>query len=421
MATQGVAPCTASLPGQSIIYPLPSPKLVNPPPTETSNFVINLLSNSTAGNMARMAASVATPRAHLGARASVPTQRFGASTRGFVTAARPSYVRTSRRGQVIECKKVAVLGAAGGIGQPLALLLKMNKLVTELNLYDIQGTPGVAADLSHCNTPVKVKGYMGDEELEAALTGCDLVVIPAGVPRKPGMTRDDLFAINAGIVKNLATACAKYCPNAVLNIISNPVNSTVPITSEIFKAAGKYNAKKIIGVTSLDVVRSNTFVSELKGLPLKDVDVPVIGGHAGVTILPLLSQTYPKVTFTQEEIEALTPRIQEAGTEVVEAKAGKGSATLSMAYAAARMAESCLLALSGEENVVECGYVASDVVPGCDYFASKLLLGTEGVQEIYPPGEMTEYEQGKLEELIPMLQGNIKKGVEFASKEATTA
>lgn len=54
---------------------------------------------------------------------------------------------------------------------------------------------------------------MGDEELEAALTGCDLVVIPAGVPRKPGMTRDDLFAINAGIVKNLATACAKYCPN----------------------------------------------------------------------------------------------------------------------------------------------------------------------------------------------------------------
>jgi malate dehydrogenase len=54
---------------------------------------------------------------------------------------------------------------------------------------------------------------MGDDELEAALTGCELVVIPAGVPRKPGMTRDDLFSINAGIVKNLAGACAKYCPN----------------------------------------------------------------------------------------------------------------------------------------------------------------------------------------------------------------
>lgn len=107
--------------------------------------------------MARMSASVAAPRTFVGGRAAAPTQRFGASTRGLVAAARPSYARASRRGQVIECKKVAVLGAAGGIGQPLALLLKMNKLVTELSLYDIQGTPGVAADLSHCNTPVKVR------------------------------------------------------------------------------------------------------------------------------------------------------------------------------------------------------------------------------------------------------------------------
>jgi malate/lactate dehydrogenase len=60
--------------------------------------------------------------------------------------------------------------------------------------------------------PTQVSGYTGDAELEACLTGCDLVVIPAGVPRKPGMTRDDLFNINAGIVKNLVAACAKYCP-----------------------------------------------------------------------------------------------------------------------------------------------------------------------------------------------------------------
>lgn len=76
---------------------------------------------------------------------------------GINVAARPStIVRASRRQQVIECRKVAVLGAAGGIGQPLSLLLKMNRLVTELALYDIANTPGVAADLSHCNTPVKV-------------------------------------------------------------------------------------------------------------------------------------------------------------------------------------------------------------------------------------------------------------------------
>ena len=77
---------------------------------------------------------------------------------------------------------------------------------------------------------------------------------------------------------------------AVVNIISNPVNSTVPIAAEILKAAGVYDKKKLMGVTTLDVVRANTFVAEAKGLDLKDVDVPVVGGHAGTTILPLLSQ-----------------------------------------------------------------------------------------------------------------------------------
>ena len=83
-------------------------------------------------------------------------------------------------------RKVAILGAAGGIGQPLALLLKMNPFVTNLALYDIANTPGVAADLSHINTSIQVAGYAGDDQLGDALAGCDLVIIPAGVPRKPG-------------------------------------------------------------------------------------------------------------------------------------------------------------------------------------------------------------------------------------------
>jgi len=77
---------------------------------------------------------------------------------------------------------------------------------------------------------------------------------------------------------------------AVVAIISNPVNSTVPIAAEVFKAAGTYDPKKLLGVTTLDVVRANTFVAEVKGLDVNDVDVPVVGGHAGTTILPILSQ-----------------------------------------------------------------------------------------------------------------------------------
>jgi malate dehydrogenase len=79
----------------------------------------------------------------------------------------------------------------------------MNKLVTELSLYDIAGTEGVAADLSHCNTPVVVTAFTGKEKLADCLKGADLVVIPAGVPRKPGMTRDDLFNTNASALLSL--------------------------------------------------------------------------------------------------------------------------------------------------------------------------------------------------------------------------
>lgn len=82
--------------------------------------------------------------------------------------------------------KVAVAGASGGIGQPLSLLLKQSPLISELSLYDIVHTPGVAADLSHIDTRAKVTGYNAAENLEKALQNADVVIIPAGVPRKPG-------------------------------------------------------------------------------------------------------------------------------------------------------------------------------------------------------------------------------------------
>ncbi|MDI4505699.1 malate dehydrogenase, partial [Escherichia coli] len=187
--------------------------------------------------------------------------------------------------------KVAVLGAAGGIGQALALLLKTQlPSGSELSLYDIAPvTPGVAVDLSHIPTDVKIKGFSG-EDATPALEGADVVLISAGVARKPGMDRSDLFNVNAGIVKNLVQQIAKTCPQACIGIITNPVNTTVAIAAEVLKKAGVYDKNKLFGVTTLDIIRSNTFVAELKGKSATEVEVPVIGGHSGVTILPLLSQ-----------------------------------------------------------------------------------------------------------------------------------
>lgn len=150
------------------------------------------------------------------------------------------------------------------------------------------------------------------------------------------MTRDDLFNTNASIVRDLAKACAETAPKALIGIISNPVNSTVPIAAEVLKKAGVFDPKRLFGVSTLDVVRANTFIADAKGLDPQKIVLPVVGGHSGVTIIPLISQCKPGVTFPADQLAALTVRIQEAGTEVVKAKAGTGSATLSMAYAGAR-------------------------------------------------------------------------------------
>eukprot|EP00268_Persea_americana_P011641 TRINITY_DN148_c0_g1_i4.p1 TRINITY_DN148_c0_g1~~TRINITY_DN148_c0_g1_i4.p1 ORF type:complete len:416 (+),score=108.39 TRINITY_DN148_c0_g1_i4:366-1613(+) len=317
--------------------------------------------------------------------------------------------------------KVAVLGAAGGIGQPLALLIKMSPLVSALHLYDIANVKGVAADLSHCNTPSQVLDFTGPSELANSLKDVDVVVIPAGVPRKPGMTRDDLFNINANIVKTLVEAVADNCPEAFIHIISNPVNSTVPIAAEVLKQKGVYDPKKLFGVTTLDVVRANTFVAERKNLKLIDVDVPVVGGHSGITILPLLSKMKPSVSFLDGEVEELTMKIQNAGTEVVEAKAGAGSATLSMAYAAARFVESSLRALDGDGDVYECSYVQSELTE-LPFFASRIKLGKKGVEAVISADlqGLTEYEEKALEALKPELKASIEKGLAFAQKQPVT-
>lgn len=311
--------------------------------------------------------------------------------------------------------KVALLGASGGIGQPMALLMKLNPLVSHLALYDIVHTPGVAADVSHCSTPAQVSGHLGPQQLKDALEGSHVAVIPAGVPRKPGMTRDDLFNTNASIVRDLVHACGKYCPKAIMLIITNPVNSTVAIASEVLKLQGVYDPKRVIGVTTLDIVRANTFIAQAKGLDVSQVSCPVVGGHAGATIVPLISQCTPPVSFPQEERAALVSRIQNAGTEVVEAKAGAGSATLSMAFAGERFTSSVLQALSGETGIVECGFVRSDETDA-KYFSTPLLLGKEGVEKVLGLGKMIESEVNAVKQGLPELQKSIKKGEEFVEK-----
>ncbi|MCL5254709.1 MAG: malate dehydrogenase, partial [Gammaproteobacteria bacterium] len=206
---------------------------------------------------------------------------------------------------------------------------------------------------------------------------------------------------------------ADTCPKALVGIITNPVNTTVAIAAEVLKAKGVYDKNRLFGVTTLDVIRAETFVGELKGLNPAELHVPVIGGHSGTTILPLLSQV-EGVEFTQEEIESLTHRIQNAGTEVVEAKAGGGSATLSMGQAAARFCFSLVKGLQGEA-VTEYAYVEGD---GSDaqYFAQAVRLGKNGVEEILPYGELSDFEAKAKADMLDGLKKDIQMGIDFANQ-----
>jgi malate dehydrogenase len=208
------------------------------------------------------------------------------------------------------------------------------------------------------------------------------------------MTRDDLLSIA---------------------IANNPVNSTVPIAAEIFKKAGTYDEKKLFGVTTLDVVRARTFYAGKANVNVAEINVPVVGGHAGITILPLFSQASPQANLSDDLIRALTKRTQDGGTEVVEAKAGKGSATLSMAYAGALFADACLKGLNGVPDMVECSFVQSTITD-LPFFASKVRLGKNGVEEVLDLGPLSDFEKEGLEALKAELKSSIDKGIKFANQ-----
>ncbi|XP_068159458.1 malate dehydrogenase, mitochondrial-like [Drosophila tropicalis] len=311
--------------------------------------------------------------------------------------------------------RVTVVGASGGIGQPLSLLLKTNDLISELVLQDIVDSRGVATDLSHISTPCQIKHTLGKTELDKAIKGSDVVVVVAGMPRKPNMERDHLFDVNADVVIEVATSVAKNSPHALLAVVTNPVNALLPMAAEILKQNDAYDPNRLFGVTTLDVVRAEQFVADHMNLNPKKVRIPVIGGHTGLTIMPIFSQCKPAFRGDDECIAALTNRIQLGGDEVVQAKAGKGSATLSTAFACFRFVNAMLMGLKGIEGPPECAYVESNVTDAA-FFATPLTFGPRGIEKNHGLPAMNDIEKQALEKSIGILKVSIEKGIKYVKK-----
>ncbi|KAL3469808.1 lactate/malate dehydrogenase [Aspergillus californicus] len=320
--------------------------------------------------------------------------------------------------------KIALLGAAGQIGTPLSLLCKTSDLFEEIALYDVVHVPGNATDLNHIDTRAKVTGHLPEDSgLKKALGGADVVVVTAGIARKPGMTRDDLFKTNASIIRDLFTEIAATCPRAMCCVVTNPVNSTLPVAAEALRKAGVFDPTHIFGVTALDVVRASTFAAHALGgdIDPKDIKVPVVGGHSGATILPLYSQAQPPVNLDDEALATVINRVQFGGDEIVKSKQGAGSATTCMAYAGFRFIKALMAAKQGE-SVTEEAYVYLPGVPGgkdiaaelgVDYFAVKIELGKMGATKALPIGKISEDERKLLEVALEELKTNIAVGLSF--------
>ena len=182
--------------------------------------------------------------------------------------------------------KVTVVGA-GNVGASCAEYLAIKKIASNIVLLDIKEglAEGKALDLSQTSTTLGFNSRItGVTNNYVATSDSDVIVITSGIPRKPGMTREELIGINAGIVKTVTTNILKYSPDAVIVIVSNPMDT---MTYLAIKSAG-IPKNKIVGMGgALDSSRFKTYLSMELDKPASDIDAMVIGGHGDTTMIPL--------------------------------------------------------------------------------------------------------------------------------------
>lgn len=356
-----------------------------------------------------------------------------------------------------EIIKISLIGAAGGIGQSLSLLLKsqlsslfLSRRLSNkahhihLALYDINkdAIVGTVADLSHIDTPITVSYHYPKFEndmdgLSTCLADSSIVIITAGLPRKPGMTRDDLFQINAMIISQLSKQIAAKCDLSKVFIltITNPVNCLVPLIVKKLSSYGSESniEKRCYGITQLDIVRATTFVQQVNKFHTNHPQiVPVIGGHSIDTMIPIFSQV-TSLCLSEQELDQLTHRVQFAGDEIVKAKNGTGSATLSMAYAGYKIISKFVDLLCGNisefedilyiplknskgKSIAQGASKVLDFTGNVSYFSIPVTINLlDGLKSIKPEilTQMSDWELKRLPACLSNLEKNIKMGLNF--------
>ncbi len=279
-------------------------------------------------------------------------------------------------------KKIALIGG-GQIGGILALLAAQKQL-GDIVMYDILDKEGMCKgkmlDIAEAAGIMGFDAKMTGTSNYDDIAGADVVIVTAGLPRKPGMTRDDLLDINVKIIRSVAMNVKEKAPRAFCIIITNPLDSMV----YAFHKVTGFAKNRVVGMAGvLDTSRFQTFVAMELGVSVEDVSAVVLGGH-GPTMVPLsrhctvggvpLTQLLPKV-----KIEAIAARTREAGTEIVNLL-GNGSAFVSPAASAIAMAESYLY---DKKRVLPLAALLSGEYGIKGYFIGvPAVIGSKGVEKI---------------------------------------
>ncbi len=304
-------------------------------------------------------------------------------------------------------RKIALVGA-GQIGGTLALLAGLKDL-GDVVLFDVaEGMPaGKALDLVQSSPVEGFDARLTGTNDYAGIAGADVVIVTAGIPRKPGMSRDDLIATNAAVIKTVGEAIKQHCPNAFVIVITNPLDAMVWVMQKV----SGLPAERVVGMAGvLDSARFRWFLAEEFDVSVEDVTAFVLGGH-GDSMVPLVRYStvagipLPDLVkmgwTTQEKLDSIVQRTRDGGAEIV-GLLKTGSAFYAPAASAIAMAESFL---KDKKRVLPCAAQLSGQY-GVDglYVGVPVVIGAGGVERIVEI-ELDPSEQAAFDKSVAAVKG----------------
>jgi malate dehydrogenase len=292
----------------------------------------------------------------------------------------PVHINSRHTEEIVMDKKVTVIGA-GNVGATAAQRLAEKELCDVVLVDIIEGVPqGKALDLAEAAPIEKHDAHLVGTNAYDASAGSDIVIITAGIPRKPGMSRDDLLTTNAGIVKKVTQEVASRSPNATLIIVSNPLDAMCHVAFD----ASRFPKQRVIGMAGvLDSARFRAFIAMELNVSVENTHAFVLGGH-GDTMVPLPRySSVAGIPITElmppERIEALVKRTRNGGAEIV-SLLKTGSAYYAPASAAVEMAESIL---KDKKKILPCAaYLEGEYGIKGLFIGVPVKLGAGGIEQV---------------------------------------